>query len=417
MKPFIILLALVFLFQFGFAVADPECSSACQSEYDRWDGIDQAIYDSGAYYCGYMETNCWSREGVDGPDPCWSMCYESPFDNAGFQSCCLESAQISNQLSLDRCLAACPEAETPQPQPGCEAAQCSSYQMWVPYPDCECMAPLNYWDKLKERFTMHATSITGTVWIKKGGQSPRILLTPDMAIEPGDIIATSDDGAVTVERNLPGGGVNSITLARLQTLKSVVYCNGQPCDMNDIVLGRAVASSEHSSIRGTLNGGGDFIFVLAPLTVGMPSPLSIPAGEPVMSVYERSADGSHDSIFFNMSGTLIEAKATSAETEYEVRETVLRDSVYLTVTQGSAIMRTAGGSPVSLGDGYTAPADSGGIGEPFAVEQAPEPAPSPEPEPEPNPNPEPGPEPEPTCCSVGFILFAAAGAAFAARTH
>jgi hypothetical protein len=288
--------------------------------------------------------------------------------------------------------------------------------MWIPYPDCACMAPLNYWETLKERFTMHVTSMTGTVWIKKGGQPPRMLLTPGMPIEPGDIIATSEDGAVTVERNLPEGGVSSITLSRLQTLKSVVYCNGQPCDMNDIVLGGALASSEHSSVRGTINGGGDFIFVLAPLTVGMPNPASIPGGEPVMSVYERSADGSHDSIFFNMSGTLIEAKSTSAESEYEIRETLLRDVVYLSVTQGSATLLAEGGSPVSVGNGYTATANSEGAGSPFSSAPAPEPEPQPGPTPGPSPGPGPTPEPAPTCCSTAFILLAAC-AIFAVRTN
>src|SRR5271157_5025530 len=74
------------------------CEDACKADYDRLQSIEQDKYNSNSYYCGSTETNCWSRETVPSgqPDPCWSMCSQSPFDNSKFQSCCYASAQIND---------------------------------------------------------------------------------------------------------------------------------------------------------------------------------------------------------------------------------------------------------------------------------------------------------------------------------
>lgn len=110
----------MYIFSVSFAEKDPGCIALCQADYDKWEEIDTNIFNSKGYYCGYSETNCWARETVPAgqADPCWSLCYVSPFDKNAFQACCYESAQINNDLSLDKCVAACPGDEpTPKPEP------------------------------------------------------------------------------------------------------------------------------------------------------------------------------------------------------------------------------------------------------------------------------------------------------------
>lgn len=397
----ILVLGFVILFSLSFAEKDPVCLSDCNSSYTNAVSGDKAIFDAKGYYCGSTDTNCWSRSTVQSgqPDPCWSLCYQSPFDNNGFQACCFESAQINAQKSYDSCVAACPEKQIPlpkPPEPNCQPEQCQySFESWAPYPDCECLAPLNYWNKVKERFTMKVTSITGTVWIKKNGKSPRIALTKEMVVEPGDIIATSENGAITVERDLPNGGRHVETLSKLQTLESVAYCSGKPCDFTDVVVLHGFASSEHSSVRGTINGGGDFVMILPPLSILAdiaPEPNPDP---PVMTVYELSNDGTHDVVFFNMSGTLVKVKSNSAETEFEVREAPDRQTLYITMVQGSAEMAKDSDSPLSVQFGNIAIVTSNGV----SVANGPDP---------------PGPNPEPLC-SAAFLIFSLLGMLISVR--
>lgn len=410
MKFFIVALGFLILFSLSFAAKDQACLSECNSSYTQEVNGEKNLFDAKGYYCGFTDTNCWARSTNPSgqPDPCWSLCYVSPYDNNAFQSCCFESAQINAQKSYDRCVAACPEEQIPlpkPPEPNCQPEQCTySFQSWAPYPDCECLAPLNYWNKVKERFTMKVTSITGTVWIKKNGKSPRILLTKEMVVEPGDIIATSENGAITVERELPNGGRHVETLSKLQTLESVAYCSGKPCDFTDVVVLHGFASSEHSSIRGTINGGGDFVMILPPLSILADiSPPPIP-NLPVMSVYELSNDGTHDAVFFNMSGKLIQVKSNSVETRFDVYENTLRDKLYITLTTGSAVIGNVGETTVSVSEGYTIEASATGVGQSYLQNQS-----SPEPEPNP-PNPEPS-----NCWSSAFLVFSLLGMLISVR--
>lgn len=397
MKFFIVALGFLILLSINFAAKDQACLSECNSSYPLDVQSAKNVFDAKAYYCGYTETNCWSRSTVPPgqPDPCWSLCDDSPYDDNAFQSCCFESAQINAQYSYDRCVAACPEVSPPpppNPTPGCPSQQCTfSFQSWAPYPDCECLAPLNYWEKVKERFTMKITSIQGTVWIKKNGKSPKIILTSDMVIEPGDIIATSEDGGITLERELPNGGRHVETLSQLQTLQSVAYCGGKICDFTDIAVLGGVASSEHSSVRGTINGGGDFIMILPPLSI-LADISPPPSNPPVMSVYELSNDGTHDAVVFNMSGQLIQIKSNSAETRFDVYESALRDKIYITLTQGSAVLDGFSES-IPVSEGYTVEVTSTEISQPYLENQY---------------NPLPDPEP-PGLCSSAFLVFSVLG--------
>ncbi len=102
-----------------------DCTDACQAEFDKWENIDQGVFDAKGYYCGVTDTNCWSRETTPPgqPDPCWAMCSDTdcgPWSkcNEAFQSCCRESARINDQLSYDQCVAACTQGEPSDPCSG-----------------------------------------------------------------------------------------------------------------------------------------------------------------------------------------------------------------------------------------------------------------------------------------------------------
>jgi len=100
------------------------CRQKCQADYDYWvgsDGVDTKTYNSKSYYCGVTETNCWSRVNIPAgqTDPCQSICYDPKCDpwstcDDKFQACCYESAKITSQDTLDKCLAQCAGETTPQ---------------------------------------------------------------------------------------------------------------------------------------------------------------------------------------------------------------------------------------------------------------------------------------------------------------
>ncbi len=368
MKYLFILFGVLLFVSLGFAEKDAECAAACQADFDKWEKINKGVYDAKSYYCGVTETNCWSRTTTPSgqPDPCWSICTSCTDSkqecNNKFQDCCDESAGINNQAGLEGCLANCPDktVETP-PANKCEQKQCRFYQVQAPYPDCECKAPLNI---LEEQHRMRVKSIKGTVWIRKLGETNKQLLTTSTIFEVGDSIATSEDGEVELEKDLPNGGTHVERLGRLQTIKSIIHCNYEPCTAGSI------ASSEHSSIRGTLNGGGDFIFILLPLrplTVGL-SPFTLVSGKtPVMQVYEKSTDETHESVFLQFpadnddSTKLIEIRPTMSETEYYLTESTLRTTADVTVIKGELNVGPINEDKYNINTGQTVTASETGV--------------------------------------------------------
>jgi hypothetical protein len=73
---------------------------------------------------------------------------------------------------------------------------------------------------------------------------------------PGNLVASSEHGSI---RGTINGGGDFVYME--QKLKDYLYLvfNSNRIDMNMLAASLMIASSEHGSIRGTINGGGDFL--------------------------------------------------------------------------------------------------------------------------------------------------------------
>lgn len=210
----------------SFAEKDAECVASCQSEYDRSEQTKNSIFDSESYYCGYTETNCWSRATVPSgqPDPCWSLCYQSPFDNSAFQSCCHESAQINNQLSYDQCTSACKDEEPSDPCAGvvCGTQVCVNGKFYAERcvgQEGKATCIVDEQGKLadfcpKEILTSTRAwfiSVEGNVQIKRkqGGRDIYIPVTPGTVAYDGDVIIGGEGALADI--SFPSGFMLTVT--------------------------------------------------------------------------------------------------------------------------------------------------------------------------------------------------------------
>ncbi|MFH0737494.1 MAG: hypothetical protein V1827_02260 [Candidatus Micrarchaeota archaeon] len=214
-----VILALALMLSIPLSSAG-SCEDACQADYDRWAGVADDNLAAKAYYCGISSTNCWSRNSVPSgqSDPCWAMCYQDPFNDDAFQSCCHASAVENSQGTLDQCLAAC----VPEPPPATDGA-----------------------------------GVKYNVQISSSGQVTITDMDGDAVSGISDTpvsIRTGSDGYLYLDFMASGGK---------RTMRVKIYpdtgfnFDGSSC----AVAGGASAglSSEHGSCRGTINGGGDFI--------------------------------------------------------------------------------------------------------------------------------------------------------------
>ncbi|MFH1285149.1 MAG: hypothetical protein ABIH99_01060 [Candidatus Micrarchaeota archaeon] len=239
--------ALLCLFS-SLAYAD-ECRDACQASYDYWYGIDEAKFEAKSYYCGVSQTNCWSRTTTPAgqPDPCWSICTEcSPWTNEcdnNFQSCCWESAQINAQDTLDKCIAQCPaeEVETDDSWSGNSGSV-----------ECEGSVNINKCGGEKsDDFVSGVVVTTGRdggarlTWENAEGKELEMIVCPLTQVH----VASSEHSSIRGTIN--GGGDFLDCPVERGEVKTA-----QKEEENELVIS---LSSEHGSIRGTCNGGGDFI--------------------------------------------------------------------------------------------------------------------------------------------------------------
>ncbi|MFH1222402.1 MAG: hypothetical protein V1492_04940 [Candidatus Micrarchaeota archaeon] len=364
-------LSLIFLFSLAAAT---ECTDKCQADYDTWIGYGKNHLNAKDFYCGTTETNCPSRESVPSgqADPCWSLCYESPFNNNAFQQCCYASWEENSKGTLDQCIAECPNETAPATCTG----TCEFFQKQLPAPDCSCVSPIPEHEYLykKQQAMMTVKEIKGTVWIKKGGKPPRQILKLGDSFQVGDILATSEDGEITLEQTFPDDtGVHRETLGRLQTLQSVILCEGKPC-----LTAQSFASSEHSSVRGTINGGGDFILIF-PLTIGLPVlDVIMPPKDADFSVYEETTNGTHVSVYSKVGTAYVETKITSDYGEYQINDDRTAGSMDVYGKAGTVAVSELGETPVTVSPTKFVTASDSGVSElqeiPYNWPGRPEPA-------------------------------------------
>ncbi len=276
------------IFVLSSAVFAGACADSCQKDYDKWNGpngIDTNKYNSKSYYCGYSDTNCWSRQGTPSgqPDPCWKMCSApecSPWSkcNDAFQSCCLESSRINSQNSLDQCIAACPKENK--------------------WGDSEGFATCEGNVKVTKCDGTDASDFSTGVVVTTGKESGAILSWNTSAGSETSVIvcplaqaqfASSEHGSIRGTINGGGDFVQCV----LPSQKAVAA--PKSAAKSDIML-----SSEHGSIRGTCNGGGDFI---------MPH---VNSNEATFNL-EGTQNAINSEGTFNLEGTIVKITSLSSE--------------------------------------------------------------------------------------------------------
>lgn len=396
----------VLLMPLAFAAA---CEDACNADYGKWSGIDQAKYDTKSYYCGVTETNCWSREGLPSgsPDPCWKMCYETPFDNDGFQACCLESAKMNADRSLAQCLANCGPSTPPQ-QPSQPPVSNASNATTVYNVEISSSGSITITDlngnpvqKLANTPVSMKTGDDGNLYVvfktPSGDKAVQLHLEPDsdfrldatgacpvsgaglspassgtirlvvppgleetwgcFSSEHGSIRGTINGGGDFIKG--PGSSVLSFAASRANCLAVPL---GSPLEEN-----MECKSSEHSSIRGSINGGGDFIKGPKPIVVSfaaagsnpaddiVPDAVSLPSGYGRIDVNETTAPGEPG---FELKVSLpdgnIFVNPTGGNAAYSAEP--FGGGVELDVSSGSIIATSdqLPGTSLTIGEGQTA---------------------------------------------------------------
>ena len=246
-KGIVFLLSLLLLASLAFA--ESECAKKCAADRDYWTKIGADNAAAKSYYCGVTETNCWSRETVPAgqPDPCWKMCLDpecSPWSkcDAAYQACCAESSRINSDETYKQCIANCPVEVSPTPTTQATATPSPTA---TPAAQATCSIARKAYSATK--FQVVSTQGSVTVTDKNG-----IVKTPEIGqdIGPDATIATGS-GKISLKIIVPESpATTSMDIGDQTTFKFSLY------DFEN-----QLASSEHGSIRGTINGGGDFVLV------------------------------------------------------------------------------------------------------------------------------------------------------------
>jgi hypothetical protein len=345
----VILVAL--LVPLSFAAA---CEDACYSDYNNSVNSAKAVSDSKSYYCGISETNCWSREGLPPgtPDPCWSMCGQANFSNDAFQSCCYQSSKMNADGTLSQCLANCGPA-VPTQQPTSNATV--TYNVEISSTGSIFITDLygNPVTKLANTPVSMKTGGDGNLYLvfktPSGDKEVQLHLEPDSDFRLDATGACSTSGAGLSPK--PSGTVSLIATGQPPGLEETWGC----------------FSSEHGSIRGTINGGGDFIkgsaskimsFAAAgsnPVNDITPDAVSVPSDYGRLDVNESVAPGEPG---FELKVSLpdgnIFVNSTGGHAEYSAEP--LEGGVALNVSSGSIIVTSdqLPGATVTIGEGQAA---------------------------------------------------------------
>lgn len=371
---------------FAGAVFAGGCQDRCQADYDYWVNVSANLLAAKSYYHGMMSTNCWGRENVPAgqSDPCWkglpdcealcesgsgySACMGSCDDE--YQACCHQSAVMNAQGELDQCLAQCPNESASADV--CNK-QCAGNERLLTY-SCECVRKNGVFIK----------SMGGKVKVRNLMTGALEDITPGTELTDNSRkVITGGDGEITIELVGLDGKVTEVTLGPRQYFIPSV---------GDLIGADVVASSEHSSVRGTINGGGDFIFIM-PLTIGLPVADIAPPFDDRPAVTVTSEPGSGKFVIYSNLSNGYVATASSDGSSYEIIDS---GSGSITVRSISGTVDVVGSNAPakSVPAGFEASAEPNSISEPRETGGIPEPGPS------------------PACCgSAAFVLLAGMGAA------
>ena len=256
-----------------------ECIAACQADYNKWEAIAKDMLGKKSFYCGITETNCWSRPVPPGqPDPCWSMCSDRQFNNDKFQQCCYESRRISSQEALDRCVAACPDKTgIKHPQQGLFTIIKQTFEKNPPLSEAQRQiigrnSALIFRDSSNSFYAINNRGVKIPLpgSLAKGFISNQFAVLADdsfisRALSTIPLLASSEHGSIRGTIN--GGG----DFVYLQNQPNYIWMKENGAIKN-YQLGSSIylASSEYGSYRGTINGGGDFVKVMPEKVIETP---------------------------------------------------------------------------------------------------------------------------------------------------
>jgi hypothetical protein len=218
---------------------DPSCVQACQARRDRESTEAAKLRDTGGYYMGLASSNCWSPPDLPAgqPDPCASALQQCEGACASgsnyaacakqcrqtYQGCCYGSALKIAERHFGLCVAECPASEA-------------------------------------------AADLTAGAWQSSTAEQ---LGADLLALKPLDQAVADNRGrGGFIVAEDPAGGFVFIDDQGYRRSLTGVAASGSFLLLNEVDLidfglsTLGIASSEHSSIRGTINGGGDFVQLL-----------------------------------------------------------------------------------------------------------------------------------------------------------
>lgn len=284
----------------GRGSIDLECAAECQKEYGRGAGIAEGILQRRGYSYSASSTNCstaWDSTryqcAVD-HEVCTSRCAlsdaacKSPC-SAAFQACCYTTALGNADHYRAECLKGCArrtaaEAATQAGMTPRETVALAQEAMESLRTDAEKASDEALRQKafeearakLVEKRAAFALLVggAGRLWIVRADGAPVLLsranrdllrrgapADPEKAVQ--GLLAQADLGLSGAEaRNIVNALQQWPMVTGTQMTAELKAGDGlyfPPGEMAPEELRRAIGSSEHASIRGTINGGGDFI--------------------------------------------------------------------------------------------------------------------------------------------------------------
>ena len=400
------LLALAVALLAAMAVAD-ECTDGCGQSYQSTVSHANQLFAAKSYIAcsGSGGAGCCQEtlygEPLPGNKPCGAdrvACQESnsnDYCQAEAQQCCHDNALIFADYEKDRCLSNCGAAptETPTPQ-ACDLDISETFYGDVGY---HRQGAATYYN---------VSETASAVIVFKQMSGDEVVATPlTINLQPNTVFKLED---CAVEGGMAGCGRE-------------LGFSGEG--------GAILFSSEHSSVRGTINGGGDFIQGATPNGLSF-NPIPIPGRYGKVAVIEAKTDASPDFILEVALPTgRIRLETSDGYNEYSVEP---YGTMVAQPADGSArldVMPPEPGAQVMVTSGNVVVSDvaTGGskvlrAGESQSVTvrelAALEPNQTPTPVNSATPGQTPTPGPGPSICGMGFLmLFALACGAlvFAAR--
>ncbi len=303
------------------AVPDAACVARCTSEFNFYKNAADSALARGIYTSGMSGSNCTEEKGQPQCTMTWRTCDNAcrPNDaacraacNATFQNCCHDNKLARLAADRAQCVAQCPGTQAPTTTgtgggtgQGATLNKKAEFEKMRNYATAmlEAMGPgleqldLEPFNNLRRMLAFAQVSATlaehngrfamvsggqGRIWIIGADGNQKLLDAKTAALlrKPAYSDAEAEANHAAAKAGLMASGLsetdvldlfNNIAGYDIGALSDRKFSTGGfapgevwyfPKDGNwskEATANKVVASSEHSSVRGTINGGGDFI--------------------------------------------------------------------------------------------------------------------------------------------------------------